>query len=164
MRQVLRAALVSTLALAMWGPSGCGTDAVGVDDCRRLEEARCAAAEACGDVNDIEACQRFYRDQCLHGLSVPRPGGANIDACAQAIASAEGCARETDPACTDPALKEQACELVRHPELAPECSFLGPGDPPGTGGTGSGGGSGMAGESGTAPPSAGAGGLVDPIE
>ena len=43
--------------------SGCGTDAIAVDECRDIENARCEAGKFCGFVDDVEQCKRFYR--CL---------------------------------------------------------------------------------------------------
>ena len=51
---------------------GCGTDAVGVDACRQIEEARCDAAPACTGDDDtfgirteeqVRNCKALYRDQ-----------------------------------------------------------------------------------------------------
>src|SRR5690606_1028879 len=55
-------------ALSLGG--ACSTDAVGIGECRDVEYARCEASVACGviDANEVEACKRFYRDHCLHGI------------------------------------------------------------------------------------------------
>lgn len=163
--------LISVLGV-LAGP-GCGTDAVGIDDCREIERARCEAASHCGVIDDVEECQRFYRDHCLHGLSVESPGAIVVEACVAVIQRAGECAR--DKGGEDAALRDcgkvsertvgadEACDLVLYPERATECSFLTP-DPPqpnGEGGAaGESGGSGRvgaAGESG-APGQAGSGG------
>jgi hypothetical protein len=81
------------LALAA---AGCSTDAVDVDGCKQIEEARCRQAPACGlalsvpnftSGTDVDACIRFYDDACLHGLAVSDPGPAAISACVTAIQS-----------------------------------------------------------------------------
>lgn len=126
--------LVSAV-LSFWivSASGCGTDAVGVEDCRRIEQARCAAAAPCGEVDDVDACQRFYRDQCLHGVSGRDPGPREVDACVTAIEAAGRCARSDadaplescDSDAPDPAPNlETACDVVLYPERAEACSFL----------------------------------------
>ena len=113
--------------------ASCGTNAVGVDACRDIEQARCRADLPCGVVTDVKACERYYRDHCLHGLAAKPPGGGAVGACVAVIEAAGRCA-EADPqtalgdceeAVTDPkrGLKT-ACDVVAHPELATECIFL----------------------------------------
>jgi hypothetical protein len=113
--------------------SGCGTTAVGVDDCRDIEQARCRAGKSCGIVDDVAACERYYRDHCLHGLAGKPPGASAVGACVQTIEAAGRCASEDpeiglsdcDPAVTAPrGGLGKACDVVRHPERADECSFL----------------------------------------
>jgi hypothetical protein len=142
--------------------AGCGTDAKGVDDCRDIEQARCTAAKSCGIVSDVDKCERFYRDQCLHGLPVSEPGSAKVKACVATIRAAGVCATsgvETTLAdCPDVTLDapgvQTACELVTSPEKATECAFLAPDADAGT--AGGGGASSSGGSSGDA--GAGAGG------
>jgi hypothetical protein len=100
--------------------SACGTDAVGVETCRRIETARCDAAEACGEISNAAACERFYRDQCLHGLSVPEPSERQVDACTRALEAVAECARSEDTSedC------ENACDAVTNPERLSACAFL----------------------------------------
>jgi hypothetical protein len=137
-------------AFTLVNAAGCGTDAKGVDDCRDIEDARCAAAENCGIVEDVDSCQRFYRDQCLHGLAVSPPSSVNLKACLATIKSAGACAMndaggKTPLSSCEPAPSSSAprattaCDLVSNPEYAEECSFLAPDDDAGTvsgGGTG----------------------------
>ncbi|HXK20127.1 MAG TPA: hypothetical protein VNG33_20085 [Polyangiaceae bacterium] len=113
--------------------SGCGTDAVGVDDCREIEQARCEADQPCGVIEDVDACKRYYRDHCLHGLATKPPAGASVSTCVKVIEAAGRCAK-ADPATKlvncDPAVTaphpglSRACDVVTHPELADECVFL----------------------------------------
>src|ERR1700744_3609988 len=91
-------ALAGALALA-WLVAlagGCGTDAVDVDGCRQIEEARCRHAPGCGIAlsipnytsgTDVDACIRFYDEACLHGLAVADPGPTAVSACVAAIES-----------------------------------------------------------------------------
>jgi hypothetical protein len=112
---------------------GCGTDAVGVGDCRELERARCAAGPACG-FPDVEACERYERDHCLHGLPLESISAGQIDACVLDIQRAGQCAASEGPAtaanaCATPVALvavATACDVVRSPERAQSCSFLGP--------------------------------------
>ena len=105
----------------------CGTDAVGVEACRQIEEARCKMAPNCpssgidlskpvhrdSPKTDIDACIRFYRDACLHGLTTPTdPGQVAVKACVDAINQGD-------------------CNVLVHPETHPSCAFLVP-PPPAT--------------------------------
>ena len=78
-------------------PAGCGTDAVGVDACRTIENARCEAATACGFTEEkVQACVLFYRDQCLHGVAnadAGEPATASTDACVAAVNATAACAK-----------------------------------------------------------------------
>jgi hypothetical protein len=113
--------------------SSCGTNAVGVDDCREIEQARCHAGDPCGLIEDVDACDRYYRDHCLHGLATKPPAGASVSACVQVIQAAGRCAEagadtalsKCEEGVTDsqPGLRT-ACDVVSHPERASECSFL----------------------------------------
>lgn len=118
--------------------SACGTSAVGVEDCQAIELVRCEEAHACGTVEDVEACRRFYRSHCLHGLPLAaRPPRDERDACIEAIRSAGACAREEGPetplsACPDgaPAVARPertlntTCDVVARPWDATACAFL----------------------------------------
>ena len=101
-----------TLALAgTLAGGGCGTDAVGTDACRKIEQTRCRKATSCPDLGlrgsvGVEECVQYARDRCLHGLAVADPGPPAIDACVAAIAEAS------------------SCEIVASPETAPACAFL----------------------------------------
>ncbi len=98
--------------------TACESDAVGVDACRRVEEARCKRAPACGvsltspphegsPGSDVDACIRYYRDACLHGLvRTKEPTSTEIDACVARI--------ETG-----------TCEATVTPSLTNECAWLG---------------------------------------
>jgi hypothetical protein len=97
--------------------SQCGSSAVGVDACRRIESARCDRAPACQVPLDVpnytsgtaaEACVRFYDTACLHGLTVSDPGGTAVNACVTAIQTG-------------------ACEVVTSPATDPRCAWLSPG-------------------------------------
>jgi hypothetical protein len=98
------------VALAQATP-GCGTDAVGTDACRKIEQSRCRRAPSCPALmlgsNGVEECTQFARDRCLHGLAVPDPGAPAIDACVAAI-------------------DQGSCDVVSTPDIAPACMFLRP--------------------------------------
>ncbi len=126
--------------------SGCGTKAVGVDECRDIERARCRAGDPCGIIDDVAACERYYRDHCLHGLAAKPPSSAVVDGCVQVIEAAGRCA-SSEPSssledCEEPVTESRrglrtACDVVAHPELTPECAFLTDTPPDdGTGGQG----------------------------
>jgi hypothetical protein len=150
----LSATLLSALAtFSLVTSSGCGTNAVGVDDCREIERARCDAALPCGLIDDSGACKRYSRDHCLHGLLAKPPAGA-VAECVRVIKAAGACASsdpeaalgDCDPEVTEPASGlATACDVVAKPERASECAFLlteppedtGSGGQPATGGTGS---------------------------
>lgn len=134
------AALVFTL---LGATVGCGTDAKGVDACREIEQERCRQAPACPDAfrvrsdEDVEACVRFYRDQCVRGTATVEPGKPALDACLQTIRRAGACARseasslaECDPPVSSETTLETACEVLIHPERTIECSFLVPVEEP----------------------------------
>jgi len=110
------------LSLAMLAiVSGCGTDAVGVDACRQVEEARCQQAPSCGISleppysnagTDVDACIRFYDTACLHGLASGNdPGAIDVNACVNAI-------------------NNNGCSVVTAPETDPNCAWLIPPTPP----------------------------------
>jgi hypothetical protein len=154
-------------AFTLVSAAGCGTDAQGVDDCRDIEQTRCAAAKNCGLVSDVAECQRYYRDQCLHGLAVKSPGSSQIKACVTTIRAAGVCAAsgmdtalsDCDGVTGDAPGVVAACEIVNNPEKASECAFLAPDADAGTAGSGSGGARASGGSSGAAgDESAGAGG------
>jgi hypothetical protein len=118
----MRKLLFATLASATLALAACGTDATGVEACRQIEEARCKKAPGCGvNMNvpphkgsasqDIDACVRFYRDACLHGMSVADPGGPATQSCVDAITNGD-------------------CPTVLHPESNAACVFLIPPNTP----------------------------------
>jgi hypothetical protein len=98
-------------AAVILAAASCGTDAVGTDACRKIEQARCRRAPQCPALllqsNGVEECNQFARDHCLHGLPVADPGAPAVDSCVGAIDRA-------------------TCDVVAHPETTPECAFLQP--------------------------------------
>jgi hypothetical protein len=147
-----RCLIASVLALGSIAvaPSSCGPDAVGVDDCRTIESARCEAAIGCGIVEDAESCQRFYRDHCLHGFAASEtPGGSEVTACVEAIRTAGKCAADDDEQsladCLDGgdsieplpgADLQTVCDVIRRPERTRQCKFLNVEEPEGAAGAG----------------------------
>jgi hypothetical protein len=123
--------IIAALALVV-ASGGCGSDAVGVGDCRDIEFARCDAGRACGSVSDTAACKRFYRDHCLHGLALESEPGAQavrrcvgslkaVAACGSGIALAACPGVTNDPSTTR---LQNACDVVNAPEEIQECAFL----------------------------------------
>lgn len=122
-RAIFRGLFGSVLAIgALSLSSACGTDAVGVDACRKIEQARCENAPSCGislsmpvhrgtsPESDVSACTRYYDDACLHGLAASAdPGNVAVQACVDAINTGD-------------------CNVVKNPETHPSCSFLGTAD------------------------------------
>lgn len=100
-------------------------------------------------LDDVKACERYYRDHCLHGLAGGDPAPSQVSDCVKVIEAAGQCAADNDkdvelaacdPAVTDPQPPDltTACQVVEHPEFVPECEFLLPvaPEPDGEGGTG----------------------------
>jgi hypothetical protein len=119
-------------AMVCWA-AACGTDAVGIAECRQVEQARCNAAVSCG-FPDYTECRLYYRDHCLHGLAIETINSVQVDACVAVIERAGRCASEqpdTAPGdCAEPIRTDTevatACEVVLQPELASACAFLEP--------------------------------------
>ena len=116
------------------GP-GCDPEPVGVRACRDIEQARCRAAGQCGTIDDVEACERYYRDQCLHGLPTDEvPEG--VQDCVQAIEAAGDCAADKGSDApvsdcgsdhltrADGRRADEVCDLVEAPERLGACQFL----------------------------------------
>ena len=100
------------LAVVLAG--GCSTGAVGVDACKKIEEARCRQAASCPSIDldrpyaasgsSVDACIRYYDIDCLHGLAIgSEPTDSQVGGCVSAIQK-DGCSvvakPESDPACT----------------------------------------------------------------
>lgn len=151
--KALLAAFAAALLAAMAVPLGCGVESVAPDGCRQIEDARCEAAPSCSNlkVKDVAACKRFYRDQCLHGMTITEdPGAPAVDKC---VAKLKECAAAgPDAACGS----TTTCAAIEAPERLPECAFLIP--PPPTTATGASGAAGAAGSSSGSSGSAGTGG------
>lgn len=125
---------VRRLALGVcfvWLAGSCGTDAVGVSECREVERARCAAAVSCG-YPDVDECQRFYRDHCLHGVALDSVNTVDVQNCVLQLESAGRCAAaqpgSAPSACEVPIPTQSevanVCDVVLQPELASACAFL----------------------------------------
>ncbi len=151
MRRTLVLVLASWLVTAAGG-LGCGTEPVGVESCRTIEQRRCELAPTCGVGGDVAACKRFYRDQCLHGLSVDAdPGKPAVDKCVAALDAAATCAKH-DPASpcasVSAASGTSSCSAILKPELLTDCAWMVPLVPT-TGAAGAAGGAGTAGAGGS---------------
>lgn len=135
----LGAACLVAVALGA-GFWGCGTSAVGSDECRSIEYARCSAARFCDlgldSASKYTECRRFARDNCLHGLaSGQTPHPSDVDRCVAAIGTAGTCAHHQGPNtlpadCDTPPLggfatsRTTVCDIVEAPESTSECGFL----------------------------------------
>jgi hypothetical protein len=117
----------------------CGTDAVAIQQCRDIENARCNAAPMCSPGFDSARCQRFYRDECLLGIENTDGGSAMSQPCVDAINLAAQCAPGgdaspsdcvnliPDAACPEVADAATACNVILHcPEVLAACSFVAP--------------------------------------
>jgi hypothetical protein len=131
----MSAAGVALAAVAGVGAGGCGTDAVGIEACEAIENARCDAAVACRPDWDPAYCKDYYRDQCLHGIenAEASPSQEAIDACVAAIGKVQGCAQTgvaTAAECAIPLVDgadpgTSPCTLITvSPELMKACSFV----------------------------------------
>ncbi|HEY6081053.1 MAG TPA: hypothetical protein VIW29_19695 [Polyangiaceae bacterium] len=158
LRSLSASLLSAASSFAVVTATGCDTGAVGVEDCRQIESARCKASESCGLLeDDVDACERYYRDHCRHGVAGNDPAGSQVSECVKVIEAAGKCAAsKTDvapadkkdielSACDEKVTEPQppdlttVCMVVERPELAAECAFLLPPDvvpPDGEGGTG----------------------------
>jgi hypothetical protein len=126
--------LLSSLAVVGALQSACGTNALGVEDCRSIERARCQAARPCSfgiDSNsDEEVCLRFARDNCLHGMLVQAPTAGSVTRCVNAIDGAGACAAKKTPVSDCAAVgavtatSVTVCGLIENPEQIPDCEFL----------------------------------------
>lgn len=154
--------------------SGCGSGAVGIEACRKIEDARCDAAVACGFTKEqVSDCKLFYQDQCLHGIenSAHRPSETEVNNCIAAVNATGACATaqvKTMSACADAPVSDDAqgsapCDvLLSTAQKLTACAFAeAPADAGtttssgGTGGTtsstgGTGGTTGTSGSAGTA--------------
>lgn len=88
---------------------GCGTDAKGIEACRKIEAQRCELAPTCAAYakahdltviatpDDVTRCQEFFHDQCLNGIEnageqAREPNDAEASACAAALRAVAKCA------------------------------------------------------------------------
>jgi hypothetical protein len=122
--------------LAGLGLVSCGTDAVGVDECLKIERARCEAADLCR-LSERAACERYVEVQCLHGfVKSSQPTEKQTNQCTASLGQLAECVeargrRATTAACklevTETAA-DRACELVEYPYDLRACKFLTPPD------------------------------------
>ncbi|WP_437747204.1 hypothetical protein WMF39_20605 [Sorangium sp. So ce1504] len=176
------AALLGLGAVTLITAPSCGNDAVGVDACRRIEQARCEAAAVCpewigsGDAEErVNTCVEFYWDQCLHGFesgagggqTVAEPTTLQVDACVAAVGEARACASAKVASMAECSAAPLAagvdraitpCKVITaQAEALEACAFVAA---PNSGGAGSGS-SGNAGSGGSGGGSAGNGGGSD---
>jgi hypothetical protein len=107
--------LALLVALSPMAASGCGNGAIGVSDCKQIEEARCNAAAKCSGIqltppyytngSATDACIRFYDTACQHGLAGSLPGTGQLQACVAEI-------------------QDGGCSVVEAPWNQPACAWL----------------------------------------
>jgi hypothetical protein len=99
-RTIAATAVASLLFVGLL--ESCGTEAVGIEACRQIEAARCAALKICPvgkpafkTDTEVEACSLFYRDQCLHGINNAKtePDKGDVDDCVKAVKATADCAK-----------------------------------------------------------------------
>lgn len=108
---------------------GCKSTPVAEDGCKAIESARCRAMEGCPSLEmlDVEACVRFYDDQCLHGLaSESDPGEPRIEQCVTNIDFWGACQKDDSDKIKCPDTKANYCAKLAAPEKEPVCDFLAP--------------------------------------
>lgn len=123
---------------------GCGTDAVGVDACRRIETTRCEQAPVCtGDPDtfairtedQVRNCVTLYNDACLHGIENTKDGepeDGDVDRCVEAIKATANCKKNgvaTIAECAEvvyvgPNSAETPCQVMHSPEDLEACRFI----------------------------------------
>jgi hypothetical protein len=126
--------------------SSCGTDAVAIQQCRDIENARCNAAPVCHPGFDSAQCQRWYRDECLLGIENVDGGSGMSQPCVDAINLAAACAAGDasasdcmnlipDATCPEVQDAATACNVILNcPEVLSACSFVAPKPSAGDGG------------------------------
>lgn len=141
MMNLRRASFWAALA-ATWSCliPACQTGAIAIPECREIESARCRASVHCGTITDVTACERFVRDQCLHGIAGPKaPSRAAQADCVDMIRDAGACAADdtTLPIadCADLDLSDSTpisgkkaakhvCDLIGRPWDFEGCAYL----------------------------------------
>ena len=119
-RLAVVASVATALGVVIVSAPACGTDPIGIDECRQIEKARCESAPACNislsllkhadstPATDVGTCERYYNDACLHGLALTAdPGAPVVNACVNAIITGD-------------------CGIVENPQNYPACAFLVP--------------------------------------
>lgn len=115
------------LLLTLFTLFGCSTDAVGVNECRDVEYARCEASVACGVISadEVDDCKRFYRDHCLHGMKGDEVPTADehkdcielIEEAGETAAASLGMGGAGEP-------DEASCKVIAAPWKSDECAYL----------------------------------------
>ncbi|MGC4070033.1 MAG: hypothetical protein QM784_36335 [Polyangiaceae bacterium] len=117
---------------------------------------------------DVDACKRFYRDHCLHGLDVSdAPNKPQVTSCVESIQRLGRCAKDHGAdslvsGCGSLSSSDldvtTVCGALYHPQVVKNCSFLVDTDGGSGGNGGDGGSGGNGGSAGDAGGSGGAGG------
>lgn len=124
--------------------AGCGTDAVGIEACKAIEQARCEVAPVCESSADrlgvpedrVENCILHYRDACRVGVEnteATEIDQAQIDACVAAVQALGACQEAGGLAagsCAGVELVDDAdplsspCAVLKTPEKLRSCAFI----------------------------------------
>lgn len=138
MRRVVPLLILGSTGLGFAGlAGGCATGAVAVTECREIEHLRCEISVACGTVDDVAACKRFYTDQCLHGIEGDKaPTAQAHKRCVESIRAAGACAEDDDataPSDCDGVnatlvegadAMENVCDLIGRPWELEVCAYI----------------------------------------
>jgi hypothetical protein len=92
-----------------------------------VENARCEASVPCGIIepDEVESCQMFYDDHCLHGISGDEePSADQHKSCLDLIEEAGRMAQASLGMGGTGEADEAACGIVAAPWDEPECAYL----------------------------------------
>jgi hypothetical protein len=123
----LRRGQTAALFLGLLLVAACNTDAVGVNECRDVEYARCEASVACGviEADEVDSCKRFYRDHCLHGMKGDKvPSADEHKDCLELIEEAGETAKTSLGMGGAAEPDEVACKIIAAPWKSEECAYL----------------------------------------
>lgn len=103
-----RAAAALVLSGLGFGVTQCGSDATGIEACRRIETRRCELALGCPEFpdvtseNDVTECKLIYEDQCDFGIAQGQdPDDLAVDLCLQALEEASLCRDQDLASCPE---------------------------------------------------------------
>ena len=138
------AALTLAVALSPWAMqmAACGSDAVGIEACKDIEQKRCELAPKCYGQKgapriktevQVDNCVTYYKDHCLVGIENTtdiKDIDGKTKACTTALTKAVACHTGgaltmvdcPDVAVDDPTLTP--CAAFASPEHLADCAFI----------------------------------------